>query len=365
MKTNKVIYTSEVRAEQVTNQLLEAIYLGVDLHKSIISVTRILDHGTPQPAQQLSWAGFWHFAQKQLTLAKKVYVVYEAGAFGFWPARRLGNLGLIAYVVHPQKLDPGHKRVQTDRLDSRHLADQLQRYVWGNRQAMVPVYIPTEAQERSRLEARHRRALAQERRRLIARGQGLLLSQGIFTTQGWWRAEPWEQLQAQLCPELARALGDDRDLILDLNQRLRRADQALIQAAPAQLPMGIGKLTWMLLLRELCTYRRFKHRRGIGGFTGLCGAVSASGGYHLDLSINKAGSPYLRALLVELAWRVVYWQPNYHALARWKRVFGPEGKSRQRRIAIVALAHQLMVDLWRWQTGRTTPQALGLKLAAA
>lgn len=365
MNTVKQVHTSEVRAEQVTNPLAEAIYLGVDLHKVSISVTRIIDHGTPQPAQKFNWEGFWRFVQKQLSLAPKVHVVYEAGAFGFWPARQLQQMGLIVYVVHPEKLDPRHKRVQTDRLDSRHLADKLQRYVLGNRKAMVPVYLPTEAQERARLEARHRRALAQERRRLIARGQGLLLSQGIFTTKGWWRREPWAELQAQLCPELARALGDDRDLILELDQRLRQANQALIKAAPAQLPVGFGKLTWVLLLRELCTYRRFKHRRGIGGFTGLCGAVSASGGYHLDLSINKAGNPYLRALLVELAWRVVYWQPDYQALQRWKRAFGPGGKARQRKIAIVALAHQLMVDLWRWQTGRTTPQALGLKLALA
>lgn len=358
------INTSEVRAEQVTNQLLEAIYLGVDLHKSTISVTRILDHGTPQAAQKFSWEVFWRFVEKQLPLAKKVYVVYEAGAFGFWPARQLQKMGATAYVVHPEKLDPHHKRVQTDRLDSRHLADKLQRYVLGNRKAMVPVYIPSQGEERTRLEARHRRGLAGERQRLIARGQGLLLSQGIFTTRGWWRPEPWQELQAQLCPELARALGDDRDLILELNQRLRQANRALVQTAPAHLPLGFGKLTWVLLLRELCTYRRFKHRRGIGGFTGLCGGVSASGPYHLDLGINKAGSPYLRRLLVELAWRVVYWQPDYKALQRWKAVFGPAGKARQRKTAIVALAHQLMIDLWRWQTGRTTPEALGLKLAS-
>jgi transposase len=365
MNTNNTTHTSEVRAEQVTNQLPEAIYLGVDLHKATISLTRIVDHGTPQPAQKFNWSEFWKFAEKQRALAKKIYAVYEAGAFGFWPARRLQQMGLIVYVVHPEKLDPRHKKVQTDRLDSRHLADKLQRHVLGNRKAMVTVSIPTEAQERARLEARHRQALAKERQRLIARGQGLLLSQGIFTTKGWWRPEPWQELQPQLCAELARALNDDRDLVIELNQRLRQTNQALVQTAPVQLPVGFGKLTWVLLLRELCTYQRFGHRRGIGGFTGQCGGVSASGGYHADLSINKAGSPYLRTLLIELAWRVVYWQPDYQPLQRWKQVFGPEGKARQRKSAIVALAHQLMVDLWRWQTGRTTPQALGLKLAAA
>jgi transposase len=365
MNTNKSINTPEVRAGQVTNTLPEAIYLGVDLHKQSIWITRIIDHSTAQPAQQFGWESFWRFVARQLTLAKKVYAVYEAGAFGFWPARRLRALGVEGYVVHPEKLDPRHKRVQTDRLDSRHLAENLQRYVQGNRRAMVPVYVPTQSEERQRLQARHRRKLHEERHRLQVRGQGLLLSQGIFQTRGWWRSPRWEQLQPQLSPELATILADDRALLLEVDQRLRAVEKTLAQAAPAQRPKGFGRLSFVLLLRELCNYRRFHNRRNVGGFTGLCGAVSGSGDYHLDLSINKAGNPYLRALLVELAWRMVYWQPAYKPLQRWKHVFEPGGAKRQRKIAIVALAHQLMVDLWRWQTGQTTPQQLGWQMAAA
>lgn len=364
MNTNKTIHTSEVRAEQDTNAQAEAIYLGADLHKQTICVTRIIDHATAQPAQRFSWDVFWRFVAKQRSLAKKVYIVYEAGAFGFWPARRLKELGLEAFVVHPQKLDPRHKRVQTDRLDARHLAENLQRYVLGNRRAMTPVYVPTEVEEQQRIESRHRNALQKELHRLQRRGQGLLLSQGIFGTSGWWRSSRWEELQSKLSPALVAALADDRALIAELEQRLHKAEKALTQAAPAELPKGFGRLTFVLLSRELCNYRRFHNRRNIGGFTGLCGAVSSSGNYHLDLSINKAGNPYLRALLIELAWRMVYWQPDYTRLQRWKTVFAPGGARRARKIAIVALAHQLMVDLWRWQTGQTTPQQLGWKMAA-
>ena len=86
---------------------------------------------------------FWRFVEKQLSLARKVYAVYEAGAFGFWPARQLQGFGTECYVVHPEKLDPRHKRVQTDKLDSRHLADKLQRYVLGNSLTAVDVYSAT------------------------------------------------------------------------------------------------------------------------------------------------------------------------------------------------------------------------------
>ena len=99
-----------------------------------------------------------------------------------------------------------------------------------------------------------------------------------------------------------------------------------------------------------------------GGFTGLCGGVSSSGDYHLDLSINKVGSPRLRTLLVEAAWRLIYHQPQYTGLRTWKRLGASGAAKRRRKIALVATARQLMVDLWRWQTGRVTAQQLGWQL---
>lgn len=376
MKTNKEINNSEVRAEQVANSQSvqpEAIYLGLDLHKQSISITRIIDHSTAQPAQRFSWEEAWRFIQKQLSVARKVYAVYEAGAFGFWACRDLKAKGIECFVVHPEKLDPQHKRVQTDKLDSRNLADKLQRYVLGNKRAMVPVYVPTEAEENQRLQARHRRKLAQQVHALQVRGQGLLLSQGIFQTRCWWKDFIWKELQPKLSAELAAALEDDRAVIAELDKRLKVVEKALEEAAPKELPKGFGRLTFVLLQRELCNYQRFQNRRNVGGFTGLCGAVSSSGPYHLDLSINKAGSPYLRGLLIELAWRMVYWQPDYKALRKWplvdpssplSQLLARRVSKRQRKIMIVALARQLAVDLWRWQTGRSTPEQLGWKMTA-
>jgi len=368
MKTNKQIDNSEVRAEQVANSQSvqpEAIYLGLDLHKQSISITRIIDHSTPQPAQRFTWDQAWRFIQKQLSLAKKVYAVYEAGCFGFWAYRDLKAKGIECFVVHPEKLDPQHKRVQTDKLDSRNLADKLQRYVLGNKRAMVPVYVPTQVEEQQRITARHRCRLQKQLHSLQVRGQGWLLSQGIFKTKGWWAESVWEELQPKLCAELAAALEDDRALITELQKRLKAVEKTLEDSAPKELPKGLGRLSFVLLTRELCNYERFHNRREIGSFTGLCGAVSSSGGYHVDLSINKAGGWYLRTLLVELAWRIVYWQRDYRGLQRWKQVLQADSTAskRSRKIAIVALARQLAVDIWRWQTGKLTAQQLGWKMS--
>jgi transposase len=51
--------------------------------------------------------------------------------------------------------------------------------------------------------------------------------------------------------------------------------------------------------------------------------------------------------MVELAWRVSRFQPNYRGMRRWGAVlYDPRAPAAARKKAIVALARQLAVDLW-------------------
>ena len=78
-------------------------------------------------------------------------------------------------------------------------------------------------------------------------------------------------------------------------------------------------------------------------------------------SVTKHGNGRLRAALVELAWRMVRFQPRYHPVQKRLAVLAeePELPGRRRKKAIVAVARQLAVDLWRFHTGRCTPRILG------
>jgi transposase len=78
--------------------------------------------------------------------------------------------------------------------------------------------------------------------------------------------------------------------------------------------------------------------------------------------VTKHGNPRLRAALVELAWRLVRFQPNYKPVRKWKRVLhnGAVATGAARKKAIVAVARQLAIDLWRIRTGRCKAPALGL-----
>ena len=78
-------------------------------------------------------------------------------------------------------------------------------------------------------------------------------------------------------------------LLLDAQEKARR--KALEAQAPKNLPKAIGALTWILLAQEICAWSRFKNRRQVSSYTGLCPGVHQSGGSKRDGSINRYGNP--------------------------------------------------------------------------
>ena len=70
--------------------------------------------------------------------------------------------------------------------------------------------------------------------------------------------------------------------------------------------------------------------------------------------MTKHGNPRLRAALVETAWRLVRFQPHYKPVVKWRRILakGALATGAARKQAIVAVARQLAVDLWRIRTGQ-------------
>lgn len=64
---------------------------------------------------------------------------------------------------------------------------------------------------------------------------------------------------------------------------------------------------------------------------------------------------------MELAWRLVRFQPEYRPVRKWRAILakGALATGAARKKAIVAVARQLAVDLWRIRTGRVQPETLG------
>jgi transposase len=79
-------------------------------------------------------------------------------------------------------------------------------------------------------------------------------------------------------------------------------------------------------------------------------------------SITKVGNPRIRVLLVEMAWRLVKFQPQYQPIQKWHQALSGTNKALKKK-AIVAVARRLLIDIWRIRTGRTTAQEVGLVLS--
>jgi transposase len=357
---------SEVRAEQAANKKPQTIKLGLDVHADSIVVVRLLDHSAPQPAQRFTWAKFREWIKTQLTLAHAVHSCYEAGPFGYGLHRELVALGVKNVIVQPVCLDERHTGVNHDNSDAKELAQRLDRYVAGNTHALATVRVPTPEQEQKRTESRQREQLRREVQRVAAQGRGLLLSQGHREKAGWWAGRRWAELQARIPAWLVTRLEVFRRVLTTLTTELDAATTALAQAAPALRPKGLGGLTYEVVEREVGQWDRFENRRQVGSYTGLCGGVSASGNSRHLLPITKHGNVRLRTALIELAWRLVLWQPDCKLVKKWRPVLGNVTASKAaRKKAIVAMARQLAVDLWRWRTGRIQPEALSWTMVGA
>jgi transposase len=336
------------------------VKLGLDIHSSLIVVVRQVDEQASQPPQRFSEEAFIGFVNRQLAQADSVHSCYEAGPFGYVLHRRLVRLGVHNLVVRPRDGSTYGERVKTDGRDAGALCSCLDRYLAGNRGALAVVWIPSEAQELARGVGRQRQTLARERVRLALRGKGLARLRGLSLPGTWWQERVFPKLE--LPDDLRAQLASWQRILLPIDAELSALTAQLQEAAPAQLPSFLGSMTWELLRREVGDWKRFRNRRQVASYTGLCPSEHSSGQSRTQGSITRHGNPRIRHLLVEAAWRLLRNQPTYRSVAKWREAFLAASPSRRKKI-IVAIARQLAVDLWRLATGRASAEQLGLATA--
>ena len=342
------------------------IKLGVDVHLREYVVARQVDGLAPQSAQCFSPDAFVAWAAKQAQQADVVHCCYEAGPFGFSLHRRLLRLGLKSLVVRPRNWDEYGKKVKTDRRDALALVSCLDRFVAGNTEALTSIHIPSETEEQSRSITRQREQLLEHRKRLAAQGLSCTRYHGHDLPEEWWRAKKFAALKAELPEFLYALLGKIQVIALLVNEQLETLSEGIESAQTTLLPTGMGALTAQVLDREIVDYGRFTNRRHVASYTGLVPSEHSSGGSRQRGSITKHGNPRVRHILIELAWRLPMFQPDYHAVKACRAAMDlakRKGDKATRKKLIVALARQFIVDWWRIRTDRTTPEKLGLQMS--
>jgi len=336
------------------------IKLGIDVHQHFYTVVIQMGGSNPKPPQRFSKEAFLHWAARLKSQGAEVHAVYEACGFGFGLQRQLSALGIHCHVVCPQKLDEQNRRVKTDGLDAKALCLKLDRFVQGNRSALALVRVPSEEEEQLRAIHRQREQLVKTRKQLEAQGRSLMVNHGMDPLKNWWKSRTFAALQVPKW--MKELLSNSQPILIALEERIRALTVQLQAAAQDRQPRGFGALTSVVIDREIGNWQRFSNRRQVGSYTGLCPGEYSSGDTRLQSCVTKHGNPRLRAALVEAAWRLVRFQPNYKPVVKWREILakGALATGAARKKAIVAVARQLAVDLWRIRTGRVKPETLGL-----
>ena len=309
----------------------------------------------------------------------RVALSYEAGRDGFWLARALERHGIEVHVMHASSVavERAGRRAKTDRLDLDMLLGAFLCWLRGEPRACRMVRVPSAAEEDARLAGRSREVVIKERLAVENRIENLLCLQGIsgFKPRLKKAVERLETLRCfsgeavppRLLDELRRLMALHRLLSEQLAALEAARDRVVTVEDPDREERmiqllanfyGLGIETATVLVREvLC--RSFKDRRAIAAFVGLTGTPFCSGGTEREQGISKQGNPRVRAILQQLAWRWIRFQPQ-SALSQWFALRTAGQKGRLRKIMAVALARKLLVMLWRYVETGVIPENIRL-----
>ncbi len=307
----------------------------------------------------------------------KLHSCYEAGRDGWWLHRWLAEQGIDNIVVDAASIEVNRRarRAKTDRLDGDKLLAMLLRHHAGERVWSV-LHEPTAEDEDARRLHRELERLTHERTAHTNRIGSLLVLHNlrphvIIGGRDW--ARWWDSHCEQVPPALRAEVERESARLALVKQQIKALESAqhqeLVDGKEPQVTQltrlrAIGPTGAWVLVKELFGWRHFGNRRELAGSLGLTPTPYASGDSQVEQGISKAGNRRIRALLVELAWSWLRYQPE-SALSQWfNRRFAAGGK-RMRRIGIVALARRLAIALWRYLEHGVIPSGAMLKPVGA
>jgi transposase len=316
---------------------------------------------------------------------KRIVVAYEAGRDGFWLARWLRARDVEAYVIHPTSVAVSreHRRAKTDRLDTELLKRSFLGWLRGEKRHCSMVAIPTIEEEDARRPNRERGNLVTEQTRIVNQIKAILTRFGIRAFRSTLREveEKLERLrtaEGTPLPENTRAeLRRHLARLRVVREQIRAIEQERLRklaATPAGEKgphvmvrliarlLGVGVETADMLVNEILS-RHLRDRKAIARYAGLTGSPDESGRRRRERGLARAGNARVRCGMIQLAWRFLRFQKD-SALAQWFHARTADGRGSTRKTMIVALAHKLLIALWRLVTTGEMPQGVVLRPAS-
>jgi len=355
------------------------IYLGMDVHKDSITIA-VLPQGAKTPTRLERLANDLPKLKKWLDRVARegeVHACYEASGAGYVLHRALRDWGYACEVIAPS-LIPKRSGVHRKH-DKRDAADLARLYRAGE---LVPVRIPSEADERVRDVVRCRETFQREilkSRHYILK---FLATRGFVFREGTNWCTPHLKWLQHLTTDGSPLAREDRlvyreyhALLMYKLQRREELDRQIETLAelPTLKPMvailqcfrGISLHSAMVLATELVDWRRFERSGQLACYLGLISREDSSGNRQRLGSITKAGNSHCRHVLVQAAWsyrhrpqisvdlkRRQAGQPPAVITHAWKAQqrlhvrFNHLSYRKRPQIAVVAVARELVGFLW-------------------
>jgi len=324
------------------------LYVGIDMHKKRWVVTiRTRDLELRTFSANPSAAKLLEHLQRNYSGAI-FHLVYEAGCFGYVAYDYFRSHGINIIVTPPNRIpQEQHRRVKTDRIDSRALAKQLAKS--NLKKVIVPEPFFREARHLFRLFDQQKRKL----RRIKCQIRQILLYHNHPLQNENWSKRFIAQLKelrfssvsfTRQFQQLIRELEFYEELILETKRDIRSlAKESGLQERIERFARikGVGyESATRLVIFLFDQPQRYRSAEGISHYVGLTPSENSSGERVRRGAITGEGDRVLRSLLIQISWRVIRWDPVL--LEKYENVLQRCGLKQK---AIVAVARKLLVRL--------------------
>ena len=273
----------------------------------------------------------------------------EASGHARWFERLLIELQFELWIGDAAAVRTKRVRKQkTDRQD----AQLLLRLLLEDR--FPRIWVPDAENRDLRQLLWHRHRLVQMRTRVMNQLHVVALNEGLRRKKALWRPAGRAELEGlALAPWASRRRQDLLDLLDRLTPKIHELNgklEQIVEQRPVTRQLsthpGVGPLTALAFELVIGTPERFQCAKQIASYVGLVPVEESSGDRRRLGHISKQGNVLLRFLLVEAAQVTVRSDPQ------WRNQFFHLAMRRGRKIAKVAMARKLAVELyWMWRRG--------------
>jgi len=331
---------------------MKTVYVGLDVHrkKTVYVIQRaegeVMAEGTTPTHRE----GIQEMVQKH-QLAPGTQICLECGVQASVVCDALEELEMVPVVVDAAEVRKKARRKgqKTDRRDAFEICDGIRRGIWDS-----IVYMPPPPIRRLRRVLSRRRHFVRLSTQQINAAKFLLRSEGILSEESisLTTAAAWTKLTARSQTKPIRgylqlhaktwALATKHIGLLEDDLKLALEPVAEIMDWLLSVP-GIGLITASSFIGVVGDPSRFPDSNHLVSYLGLAPAMYDSGDMERHGHITKAGSPYMRALLCEIAQQAGW--PRHPLHPYFARVAAKSGYKKA-AIAIAQRLARIMYRMW-------------------